>query len=59
MNVKNIGKEARTLSHAGNDHPLLPGASVDVDLTKDEARAFEALGFSVTGEPVKPRKAEK
>lgn len=54
MQIKNSGQEARTLSRDGVNIPLFPGASVEIDLTKDEAKAFEGLGFEVTGEPVKP-----
>ena len=60
MQIKNIGQEARTLSRDGVDIPLLPGAAVEYDLTKDEAKAYQGIGFEVTGEPVKAApKAEK
>jgi hypothetical protein len=54
MQIKNVGQDARKLSRDGVDIPLMPGASIDVPLTKDEAKAFEGLGFEVTGEPAKP-----
>ena len=60
MQIKNIGQEARTLSRDGVDIPLLPGAAVEYDLTKDEAEAYQGIGFEVTGQPVKAApKAEK
>jgi hypothetical protein len=54
MQIKNIGAAERQLSVGGVTIPLFPGASTEVDLTKDEAKAIEALGLEVTGEPVKP-----
>ena len=59
MQIKNNGQEARTLSRDGVDIPLLPGASVEFDLTKDEAKAYQGIGFEVTGEPVKASPAPK
>lgn len=53
MLIKNSGAEPRTLSRGGVDVPLMPGASVEYDLTKDEAKAYQGIGFEVTGEPVK------
>lgn len=54
MQIKNIGQDARTISRDGVDMPLLPGAAVELELTKDEAKAFEGLGLEVTGDPAKP-----
>ncbi|KKB80780.1 hypothetical protein VW35_00800 [Devosia soli] len=59
MQIKNIGQDARTISRDGIDVPLLPGSALDVELTKDEAKAFEGLGFEVTGEPAKPAPKSK
>lgn len=60
MLIKNSGAEPRTLSRDGVDVPLMPGAAVEYDLTKDEAKAYQGIGFEVTGEPVKAApKAEK
>jgi hypothetical protein len=54
MQIKNISAKQRTLSIGGINVPLYPGATYETDLTKDEAKAFEQLGFEVAGEPVKP-----
>lgn len=59
MQIKNTSAEARTLSHEGVDHPLFPGAAVELPLLKDEAEALRGIGFDVTGDPVKPEKKEK
>ncbi len=56
MKVTNNGNEPRTLSHAGKDHPLMPGASVEVELTADEAKALREY-FTIEGKPVE--RAEK
>lgn len=53
MQIKNIGQHARTLSRDGTDHPLMPGAAIDLPLTAEEADALRGVGFEVTGEPVK------
>jgi hypothetical protein len=59
MQIKNVGAEQRTLSIGGINIPLYPGATYEIDLTKDEAKAFEQIGFEVTGEPVKPASKSK
>lgn len=59
MQIKNMGQDARTISRDGVDVPLLPGAAIEVELTKDEAKAFEGLGFEVSGDPVKPAPKSK
>ena len=60
MQIKNTGQQARTISREGVDVPLMPGAAVEYDLTKDEAAAYRGIGFEVTGDPVKPApKSEK
>lgn len=53
MQIKNTGTEQRALSRDGVDIPLMPGASVELPLSKDEAEAFRGIGFEVTGEPAK------
>ena len=53
MQIKNTGKRARAVSRDGVDIPLMPGASVELALTKGEADAFRGIGFEVTGEPMK------
>ena len=58
MQIKNTGDTARSLSREGVDIPLLPGASVELPLTKDEAKAFGNLGFQVSGEPEKAGKGK-
>jgi len=50
MRVTNTSGTARALSHRGRDYRLLPGASADVPMTKDEAKALSAV-FDITGEP--------
>lgn len=58
MKVTNTARAERTLSHRGQDHSLLPGASVDVPMTKDEAEALSAI-FDISGEPEKTETTEK
>lgn len=53
MQIKNTGKEPRNLSRDGVSIPLMPGAAVELPITKDEAAAFRGVGFEVTGEPAK------
>lgn len=60
MRVVNSSSIVRTLSHRGQDHNLMPGASVDVPMTKDEAKALSAV-FDISGSPekdIKPAKAK-
>lgn len=59
MQIKNTGDRERRLSRDGVDIPLMPGASVDIALTDDEAAAYRAAGFTVTGTPVKADKKVK
>lgn len=58
MKVTNTQGTERTLSHRGQDYNLLPGASVDVPMTKDEADALSAI-FDISGTPEKPETPEK
>lgn len=51
MKVTNTSAFERALSHRGQVFNLLPGASVEVDMTSDEAEALGAI-FDVTGEPI-------
>jgi hypothetical protein len=60
MLIKNTGKVGRKLSREGVSIPLMPGASVDLPITANEAAAYRGAGFEVTGEPVKAsQKVEK
>lgn len=62
MQIKNIGTMVRTVSHRGKDYILTPEAWAEVPMTKDDADAFRAICFDVTGEPEKmavPARKEK
>ena len=37
----------------------MPGASVDLPLSDDEAKAYRGIGFAVTGEPEAVKRAGK
>lgn len=59
MQIKNTEKVERKVSRDGVDIPVMPGASIELPLTKDEAKAFEGLGFEVTGEPAAKKAVAK
>lgn len=58
MKITNSGPTAHTLSHAGKDYLLAPGNSVEIDLTKEEAKEIPHP-FEASGKPIPSEKPEK
>ncbi|TIN80702.1 hypothetical protein [Mesorhizobium sp.] len=58
MKVTNTGPAAHKLSHAGKEYLLAPGNSVEIDLTKEEAKEIPHP-FVASGKPIPSEKAEK
>jgi hypothetical protein len=54
MHIKNTGDTERAISRDGVNIPLMPGASVELPLSEEEAKAFRGIGFTVWGQPTAP-----